>query len=174
SDFFRCPSSERRWETSISSPRREWLSFLCVLKCSVRFAIRSDRIATCTSADPVSASPRAWVRISSALRSAVIDIGYLRSGELKDPHGIEPSRTHLAERHDPLPLECGDGARASDEPRLQRLHLTGKKDDRASLHKPEGVFGGQGRRRDVVQRGLDRKQGLQAGAAMTQLFQLFQ
>src|SRR5580698_4111401 len=167
SDFLGWSSRERRWLTSFRSPRREWLSFLWVLKCSVRFAIRSERIATCTSADPVSASPRAWVRIRSALRSAVIDIGYLRSGELKDPHGVEPTRTHLAERHDPLPFECGDGARARSELRFQRLRLPGKKDDRPSLRQPECVFGGQGQGRDVVQRGLDRKQGLQAGAAMT-------
>ena len=40
-------------------PRREWWSFLWVLKCSVRLAIRSERIATWTSAEPVSPSDRA-------------------------------------------------------------------------------------------------------------------
>ena len=47
------------------------------------------------------ASERAWVVISSALRSAVIDIGCLRSGEVKDARGVEPPRPHLAERDDP-------------------------------------------------------------------------
>ena len=44
----------------------EWPALMRVL--------RSDMIATWTSALPVSASPRAWVLITSALRSAVIDI----------------------------------------------------------------------------------------------------
>ena len=39
---------------SFSSPRREWLSFTWVLKCSVRLVMRSDRIATWTSGEPVS------------------------------------------------------------------------------------------------------------------------
>src|ERR1700742_4234978 len=40
-------------------PRREWWSFTWVLKCSVRYVIRSVRSAICTSGDPVSWS---WVR----------------------------------------------------------------------------------------------------------------
>ena len=47
-------ASVRRWLTILSNPRREWLSLTWVLKCSVRLLMRSDRIATCTSGDPVS------------------------------------------------------------------------------------------------------------------------
>ncbi len=39
----------------------------------------------------------------------------------------------------------------------QDFDLTGKQYDRSPLREPEGVFGGHGQRRDVVQRGLDRK-----------------
>ena len=63
-----------RWDTIFRRPRREWLSFLWVLKCSVRLAIRSDRIETWTSAPPVSLGVRLCSPISSALRSTVIDI----------------------------------------------------------------------------------------------------
>ena len=67
----------RRVATIAKSPRREWLSFLLSWKCPVRLLIRSVRIATWTSGLPVSPSVRANFLISSALRSAVIDIGIL-------------------------------------------------------------------------------------------------
>src|SRR6516165_3622166 len=38
--------------------------------------MRSERTATCTSGDPVSPALVAYVLITSALRSGVIDIGY--------------------------------------------------------------------------------------------------
>jgi hypothetical protein len=50
--------------------------------------------------------------------------------------------------------------------RAFKVPPAGEQNDRSSLRQPEGVFGGHGQRRDVVQRGLDRKQGLQARAAM--------
>src|SRR5579862_1731763 len=104
----------------------------------------------------------------SALRWAVTDIDQssCRSRELEDPRGIEPARAHLAERHDLLFAKGRNDARARSELRLQRLRLPGKKNDRSSLLQPEGVFLGHGQRRDVVQRGLDRKQNLQEFAAM--------
>src|SRR6266852_5356922 len=49
----------RRLPISISNPRREWWSFVCCLKWSVRLLIRSVRSAICTSGEPVSPS---WVR----------------------------------------------------------------------------------------------------------------
>ena len=54
----------------------------------------------------------------------------------------------------------GNGA-GGWKPRPQGFHLPGKQNDRTSLRQSEGVFGGHGQLRDVVQRGLDRKQGLQ-------------
>src|SRR4051812_3532608 len=57
-----------------SRPRREWKSFLCVERWSVRFRMRSDRIATWTSGEPVSPDFIAYSPMSTCLRSAVIDI----------------------------------------------------------------------------------------------------
>jgi len=64
----------RRWATSFRSPRREWLSFLWVLKCSVRAAMRLDRMATWTSGDPVSPSLVPNSLMTRCFSSAVIDI----------------------------------------------------------------------------------------------------
>ena len=61
-------------KTIFSRPRREWLSFTWVLKWLVRLAIRSVRIATWTSGDPVSPTFKAYWLMSALLRSAVIDI----------------------------------------------------------------------------------------------------
>ena len=59
-----------------------------------------------------------------------------------------------------------NGARREAGAKL--FHLAGDEDDAASLLQPEGVFGGQGQGRDVVQRGLDRKHDLQAIARILQ------
>src|SRR6202158_17909 len=58
------------------SPRREWKSLRWVARWSVRLRMRSDRIATCTSGEPVSPGLTAYSPISICLRSAVIDIGF--------------------------------------------------------------------------------------------------
>src|SRR5215831_14502496 len=162
----------------VSRPRREWLSFLCVLKCSVRLAIRSDRMATWTSAEPVSPDLRAWVVISSALRSGVIDIGF--SLKMEQAHGLESSSPHLAKRQRPARLRGQNGTGrvlvsddAGFQTRAQGFDLSGKQNDRSPLREPEGVFCRHGQRRDVVQRGLDGKQGLQAGAPMAEFLQGF-
>src|SRR6478752_4841607 len=57
-------------------PRREWLSFLWTLKCSVRSLIRVVRIAIWTSGEPVSLALVALSLMSAVLRSADIDIGH--------------------------------------------------------------------------------------------------
>ena len=49
------------------SPRREWKSFLFVERWFVRWAILAERIATCTSHEPVSPSLRAYSFIISCL-----------------------------------------------------------------------------------------------------------
>src|SRR5262247_569858 len=82
-----------------SRPRREWKSFSCVCRCSVRFLMRSDSNATCTSGAPVFLPPSPYSLISSCLRSAVIDIGFLLVLEVQHPHrdqlaGLEPSQGH--------------------------------------------------------------------------------
>ena len=96
-----------------------------------------------------------------------------RSGEMKDARGIEPSRPHLAERHDPASFTGGNHPGGS-EPRLQGFNLPGEQNDRTSLRQPEGVFGGHGQLRDVVQGGLDRKQNLQRRAFLAHLLKFFQ
>src|SRR6476620_9414777 len=75
--------SERRVETSFKRAGREWVSCTCVLKWLVRLVMRSDRIATWTSGEPVSPALVAFVLMTSALRSAAIDI-------VKHFHGCEP------------------------------------------------------------------------------------
>src|ERR1700693_428710 len=57
------------------SPRREWKSFLWVPRWSVRVRMRSERIATWTSGEPVSPDLTAYSPIRTCLRSGVIDIG---------------------------------------------------------------------------------------------------
>src|SRR5437867_2003058 len=71
-----------------SSPRREWKSFLCVPRWSVRLRMRSDRIATWTSGEPVSPGFIAYSPISVVLRSAVIDIGFVPS-TIDDAHRMQ-------------------------------------------------------------------------------------
>src|SRR5579875_116390 len=56
-------------------PRREWKSFVWVARCSVSFWMRSLRMATWTSGEPVSPSLRAYWEMISCLRATLIDIG---------------------------------------------------------------------------------------------------
>src|SRR6185437_11543993 len=70
-------------------PRREWLSLTWLLKCSVRLAMRSERMATWTSGEPVSPFLVAYSAINSCLRSGVIighrvlKVGKLGKGEVR-------------------------------------------------------------------------------------------
>src|SRR5271155_2591485 len=68
-----------------SNPRRERKSFLCVPRWSVRLRIRSERIATCPSGEPVSLVFTAYSPMSVCLRSAVIDIVAFPS-KIDHPH----------------------------------------------------------------------------------------
>src|SRR5918998_1300559 len=56
SELWRYFRRRRRCPTSMSSPRREWWSFLCSRRCSVSPLMRSVRSATWTSVEPVSRS----------------------------------------------------------------------------------------------------------------------
>src|SRR5215217_5091789 len=69
--FWRYLSRRRRWPTSISRPRREWWSFLCSRRCSVRWLMRAVSRATWTSVDPVSLSPLPWRATISCFCSTV-------------------------------------------------------------------------------------------------------
>src|SRR5918999_3171039 len=68
-------SSRRRFPTSISRPRREWWSFLCVRRCSVSSLIRAVSRAICTSAEPVSPGERPCLETISCFFSTVRVIG---------------------------------------------------------------------------------------------------
>src|SRR5229473_2656050 len=73
-----------------NSPRREWKSLRWVERWSVRLRMRSDRIATCTSGEPVSPGLTAYSPMSVCLRSAVIDIGLVPS-TIDDAHRPKPA-----------------------------------------------------------------------------------
>src|SRR5215213_2202591 len=72
--FCRYFSRSERLLTILSRPRRDAWSFLFARMCSVRLLIRSVRIATWTSGEPLSLSARRCVAMSSVLRSFVIDM----------------------------------------------------------------------------------------------------
>ena len=76
----RYASSRRRCPTSFSSPRREWLSFGKLRRCSVSDLIRSVRSAICTSGDPVSPSCVAY-------SSTIALFASLASGTFGDEFG---------------------------------------------------------------------------------------
>src|SRR5579871_2544802 len=123
--------------------------------------MRSERMATCTSAEPVSCGERAWVLIRSAFRSTVIDIG-ISGSEVEHANGTKLSGAQLANGRRPVvsPRQNGAGRKPfsirSGEPRLQRFDLSGEQNDRSPLREPKRLLVGHGQRRDVVQRGLDR------------------
>src|SRR5713226_9689880 len=92
------------------SPRREWKSLRWVARWSVRLRMRSDRIATCTSGEPVSPGLTAYSPMSVCLRSAVIDIGLVPS-TIDDAH--RPKSAILDPRQgnkQPVQPRADDGA----------------------------------------------------------------
>src|SRR6266853_1604295 len=92
------------------SPRREWKSFLWVPRWSVRLRMRSDRIATCTSGEPVSPDLTAYSPMSVCLRSAVIDIGLVPS---TDDNAQRPKNAGFDPRQrNDAPLQPGADHRA--------------------------------------------------------------
>src|SRR5579863_7179099 len=142
------------------SPRREWKSFLWVARWSVRLRMRSERIATCTSGEPVSPGLTAYSPMSTCLRSAVIDIGFVPSA-IDDAH--RPKNAILDPRQgDDQPIV----------PRADDRTLGDVVDARPTRRHPLAVtqssrFGcRQGEGRDVVQRRLDRQQMLGSGQTM--------
>ena len=60
----------------ISRPRREWKSFLCVFKCSVRLLIRSDRIdSVLADPSPSMPQPRTAIEIRIFQPSCNVSVG---------------------------------------------------------------------------------------------------
>src|SRR5947208_15799726 len=98
-----------------SRPRREWKSFLCVARCSVRLRMRSDRIATWTSGDPVSPALTAYSPMSVCLRSGVIDIGLVPS-TMYDAHRPQLAVLNPRQRNKE-PIDPGADDRAVVDPR---------------------------------------------------------
>src|SRR5690606_13756111 len=90
-------------------PRREWLSLWLLLKCSVRLRMRSVRIATWTSGEPVSPSDRALLEITSCFFSAVTDILLLRGiCDVEPPHDLRRAARKLHQRHRNIAGQCED------------------------------------------------------------------
>src|SRR6185436_1966634 len=113
--------------------------------------MRSLRIATWTSGEPVSSLAWAYDLISSALRAAVIDIGLSIELEVENAHRPEGHAVQTDQRHQPAFLFGainGAGGRC----------VPGQV-DRLALAQPVRLGLRQGQRRDVVQRGRDGGQG---------------
>src|SRR5215204_6224289 len=116
----------------MSRPRREWWSFECVRRCSVRSLMRSVSSATWTSVLPVSFSPlpncaissrfRSWVTVMPAARLAA---STRRSGDgagALDVHGhLLHERFHAAEA--PLAAEPLEEVEAQVLPVQVGLHV---------------------------------------------------
>src|SRR5713101_4715660 len=142
------------------SPRREWKSLRWVPRWSVRLRMRSDRIATCTSGDPVSPDLTAYSPMSACLRSAVIDIGCVPS---TDDDAQRPKTAILDPRQgDNAPLQPSADDRAFGE----SLGLHVPRHHPLTVTQSIRFFCRQGERRDVVQRRLDRQQMLGSGKTM--------
>src|SRR4051794_14052326 len=108
--------------------------------------MRSVRIATWTSGDPVSPLPCACSLMSAPLRSAVIDIvSLLFVAKVETPDDLEA---------------VGRGFDESDRSSLQHRHakprLRGDPEQLLSMTEQLGLIGGDGEGRDVVQRRLKR------------------
>src|SRR6185369_17506801 len=113
--------------------------------------MRSLRIATWTSGEPVSALPWAYDLISSALRAAVIDIGISIELEVEDAHRLESCAVRTDQRHQ-LAFKLGSQERAGKRCVPGQRH-------RLALAQPDRLGFRQGQRRDVVQRGRNGNQG---------------
>src|SRR6266853_495253 len=142
-----------------NSPRREWKSLRWVARWSVRLRMRSVRIATCTSGEPVSPGLTAYSPMSVCLRSAVIDIGF--PSTIDDAH--RPKPTILDPRQgDDQPVQ----PRADDRALGQIVEWRIVRRHKLAVTQSSGLCCRQGEGRDVVQRRLDRQQMLGSGQTM--------
>src|SRR5579863_10387114 len=97
--------------------------------------MRSDRIATCTSGEPVSPGLMAYSPISVCLRSAVIDIGFLSSATIDHAQTIDDAHRPKSAMLDPHQRDkkliqprtddraVGDVSEARPVARITRRHL---------------------------------------------------
>src|SRR5438270_14073507 len=104
--------------------------------------MRSVKIATWTSGDPVSPLPCACSLISASLRSAVIDIGSLLFVlEVKTPDDLQAVGRGFDQRH-----------RISLQGRQAKPRLCGDPEQHLTMTEQTGLIGSDGEGRDVVQR----------------------
>src|SRR4029453_4959046 len=109
--------------------------------------MRSVRIATCTSGEPVSLLPRACSLISAVLRSAVIDIvSLLFFSKVEPPDDLQAVGRSFHHR---------DGT--SSLARKGTPRLGGETDEPLPLTKHLGLAASDGEGRDVVQRRFKRQ-----------------
>src|SRR5438128_11283320 len=103
-------------------PRREWKSLRWVARWSVRLRMRSDRIATWTSGEPVAPGLTAYSPMSVCLRSAVIDIGF--PSTIDDAHRPKTAILDPRQRNDqPLMTRADDRSVGETvEMRIVRRH----------------------------------------------------
>src|SRR5512132_1052757 len=80
----------------MSSPRREWWSFLCARRCSVSWLMRSVSSATCTRVFPVSRSSLPNCLVSSAFLSCVKGMATWQGSRVPAPTNARPHGSFLA------------------------------------------------------------------------------
>src|SRR5271155_276872 len=139
-----------------SRPRREWKSFLWVDRWPVRLRIRSLRMATWTSGDPVSPSFAPYSVMSTCLRSAVIDISPVPSA-IDDSYRAKAAVLDPGQRNQSLIVPTPD-ARAAREPVETSQRAGFARPHPLPATQLRSLDSGQGKSRDVVQPSLDRKQ----------------
>src|SRR5436305_10855655 len=108
--------------------------------------MRSVRIATCTSGEPVSLLPCACSLISACLRSAVIDIGSLLFLSKVEPPDDPEAVGRGFDQSDRTSVLC----------RQLKPRLCGETGKPLPMTEQLGLAGGDGEGRDVVQRRLKR------------------
>src|SRR3569833_54512 len=126
--------------------------------------MRSVRIATWTSGEPVSPLPRPWSLMSACLRSAVIDIEsllfFLKVEPPDDPKAVG-RRFHQRDR-------------SFLQGRQLKPRLCGEPDKLLSVMEQTGLVGSDGEGRDVVQRRDKRQYRLRQSARLSGFFQKVQ
>src|SRR5580693_5976690 len=139
-----------------SRPRREWKSFLWVDRWPVRLRIRSLRMATWTSGDPVAPAFAPNSVMSACLRSAVIDIGPVPSA-IDDAYRAKAAVFDPGQRNQSLIVPSADD-RSVFEP-VETSQCAGfARRNPLPVTQSSGLGFGQDKSRDVVQPSLDRKQ----------------
>src|SRR6516164_5815218 len=129
--------------------------------------MRSLRIATWTSGDPVSPSLVAYSMMSACLRSAVIDTD-LTPSAIDDPRRLETAVFDLGQSDHHLVVPSADN-RTLVEPVQMRPYANIVRRHPLPATQTSGFGCCQGQSRDVVQRGLDGKQIFRSSQTMPTL-----